>query len=595
MQNMRYNRPDWLDIHIQPNNQSSIHFLYRYLLAATCFLAAFSLILSIGFELPDNLLPYTVWLNFITICLFFLLAILRIVIARQTRSPIRWIILESSLIASLVVEFFVLNALSPTPSRYSLHVIQIYILILQFYFLFELARRVYRSGGRLFLLSFSPATTVVLSFLLLIVTGAFVLMLPRSTHGTIYSNISFIDALFTSASAVCVTGLTVVDTATTYSRLGQAIILTLIQLGAFGIMIFVGLFAFTFGSGTSLRGRIVLQDMVAKEGEQRVTSLLRTMLIATLILEIIGTLLLIPGFYSATDSPQTAVFNAAFHAVSAFCNAGFSTFSTNLETFSSSPLVVITICFLIVSGGIGFSVVYELARWIRRRFIHHKKTAQISLHSYAVLQMTGILIGFGFLIVLAGTDWTNRTPLDIALSSLFQSITPRTAGFNTIPLSAIAPWCLIVIMVLMFIGGAPGGTAGGIKVSTVSLLFHSSRCLLKGRRHVEIRNRTIGQQAIMTAFAISGLAVAYVACAVIALVWAEPQLPFFGLLFEVISAFGTVGLSLGVTPQLSPLGKSIIIITMYLGRIGPLTLFLALMRRRDEALYEYPSGSIVIG
>ncbi|MGC9329066.1 MAG: potassium transporter TrkG, partial [Candidatus Hinthialibacter sp.] len=331
-----------------------------------------------------------------------------------------------------------------------------------------------------------------------------------------------------------------------------------------------------------------------KEGAHRVTSLLRTMLLTTFFLELAGLLLLYPIFLRRADAPGAAWFDALFHSISAFCNAGFSTFSNSLESYSSSPLLVATICFLIFCGGIGFSAVYEMLRWLHNRLRRNKRIDRLSLHTMTVIQTSGLLIVFGFFAVLLGADWSGRGAGDVFLSSLFQSITPRTAGFNTIPLASIAPWCLTLIMILMFIGGAPGGTAGGVKVSTVALLFHSSRSLLKGRRHVEIRRRTIAQQTIMSAFVISGLAVAYLAVAVVALVWAEPNLPFFDLLFEAISAFGTVGLSLGVTDQLSPWGKMIIMITMYIGRVGPLTVFLALMRKRDEALYEYPAGSIIV-
>ncbi|MBN2326749.1 MAG: hypothetical protein JXR73_06315, partial [Candidatus Omnitrophica bacterium] len=454
----------WL--HIQPltEQNSALYSIYRRLLAAAFWLAALSLIVNIGFELPASMAGSMNWINFITVCLFLILTILRIIHARKVNAPIRSAIFELLLITALALEFIFVHINFPVQSRVSLHLIHVYIIALQIYFLFAIGRRMFKAGKRLYLLSLSPAMTVAASFLGLILLGAMGLMLPRATHGQIAPNISFLDALFTSTSAVCVTGLIVVDTATAFSRIGQAIILLLIQLGAFGIMIFVGLFAFTFGAGASLRSRVVLQDLIVKEGSQRVTSLLRTMLLTTFFLEMAGTLLLYPEFLHSADASGEAWFDALFHSISAFCNAGFSTFSNSLESYSSSPLLIAVICFLIFCGGIGFSAVYEIFRWLRSRLWRHKRTARLSLHTVTVLQVSGVLIAFGFLAVLLGADWTGRGAGDVFLSSLFQSITPRTAGFNTIPLASIAPWCLILIMILMFIGGAPGGTAGGVKV-----------------------------------------------------------------------------------------------------------------------------------
>ena len=292
---------------------------------------------------------------------------------------------------------------------------------------------------------------------------------------------------------------------------------------------------------------------------------------------------------------MTRRFTALFHSVSAFCNAGFSTFSNSIESYASSFPINITLAFLIVAGGIGFSVVYELARWLRSRIGAHAPFYRLSLHAWLVLRVSGFLILAGFLAVWLGGDWGDTGVNERFLSSLFQSVTTRTAGFNSIPLQSLAPWCVVILMMLMFIGGAPGGTAGGIKVSTVGVLFHSTRAQLKGRRCVEIHWRTIAGETVRAAFVISGLAALYIAAAVAALSWAEPDLPFLELVFEVVSAFGTVGLSLGVTAKLSTLGKLIVIVTMYLGRVGPLTVFLAMAGRRDEALYDYPQESIIVG
>jgi trk system potassium uptake protein TrkH len=339
----------------------------------------------------------------------------------------------------------------------------------------------------------------------------------------------------------------------------------------------------------------MLRDFLSAEGLDRVISLLKAILITTLICELIGATALYGGFRPACSSATEALYASIFHSVSAFCNAGFSIFSNNLENFAASPLVNLPIIMLIVTGGIGFSVVYETVQWVRVRITRRAPYGHLSVHTRLVLRVTLVLILAGFVAVLLAGDWRGSSGAKIVLAGLFQSVTTRTAGLNTIPLRFLAPWCLVIFMLLMFIGGGSGGTAGGIKVSTVGLLYHSTKSLMKGRSRVEIMRRTISERAVNTAFVISGLAAAYVVCAVVALTWAHPQLPFFDLAFEVFSAFGTVGLSLGVTPQLSTWGKLIIIATMYLGRVGPLTVFIAMARRRDEALYEYPSATIVVG
>jgi trk system potassium uptake protein TrkH len=339
----------------------------------------------------------------------------------------------------------------------------------------------------------------------------------------------------------------------------------------------------------------MLRDFLSTEGLDRVTSLLKGILITTLICELIGATALYWGFRPACSSATQALYASIFHSVSAFCNAGFSIFSNNLENFAASPLVNLPIIMLIITGGIGFSVVYETSQWIRGRVTRRAPYGHLSVHTRLVLRVTLVLILVGFVAVLLAGDWRGSSWAKVVLAGLFQSVTTRTAGLNTIPLRFLAPWCLVIFMLLMFIGGGSGGTAGGIKVSTVGLLYHSTKSLMKGRSRVEIMRRTISEHAVNTAFVISGLAAAYVACAIVALTWAQPDLPFFDLTFEVFSAFGTVGLSLGVTPQLSTWGKLIIIATMYLGRVGPLTVFIAMARRRDEALYEYPSATIVVG
>lgn len=448
-----------------------------------------------------------------------------------------------------------------------------------------------RELRRLALQSASPAKTVVLSFLGLSLAGAALLMLPVATGGTTSPNISFIDALFTSTSAVCVTGLIVLDTATDFTRAGQWIILGLIQAGGLGIMIAVGVFVFALGGRMGYRGRAVLNDVMQTGDFELMKHLSRSIALTLLGFEAAGFLFLWAGFGTNPLSSEGAWFHALFHSVSAFCNAGFSTFSNSLVDFAEVPLVVWPVMLLIVFGGIGFQVIHE----VFVKAISGRRLPRLSLHSRLVLRATMLLLALGFAAVWLGTEWGGTGAWGRFHGSLFQSVTARTAGFNTIPMAAMRDWVLMGVMILMFVGAAPGGTAGGIKVSTAAMLYYATANLMRGRERVEIMRRSIPPDIIQSAFVIGGLSVTYVAFAVMALCWAEPDLPFLHLAFETVSAFGTVGLSLGATPELSGAGKAIIIVTMFIGRIGPLTLFLGLTSRRDDAVYAYPRESVRVG
>ncbi len=444
----------------------------------------------------------------------------------------------------------------------------------------------------------TPHVMVALSFLGLIIIGTLTLLLPTASHGTMRPNVSVVDAFFTATSAVCVTGLIVVDTAVDFSLFGQTIILGLIQLGGLGIMAYVGVFVVSLQRGPSLRDTQLMKDVFNAESFARIRHLLKVMLIVAFSAELIGAALLFIGFRDMPASMNERVFHAVFQSVSSFCNAGFSTFSDSLMGFRENAMVILTTGVLIIIGGLGFHVALELAGglhgwpWFGRK---RQTTTRWSVHLRLVIFGTALLLGFGFAVVFMGSNWTGYSASEVVLSSFFQSLTTRTAGFNSMPLTALSTPVIVVFMVLMLIGGAPGGTAGGIKVSTVGLLFYAAINVARGRTSVEIMRRTMPPQVIQTAFVLTGLALAFITAAFILLCAFEPQLAFRDLLFETISAFGTVGLSLGVTTDLSAASKLLICLVMFCGRVGPLTLFLAVVRKRDEALYTYPADTIVIG
>ena len=498
--------------------------VYRILLALGCLFAAITLILDFGFEFSGTVETILDWTEaFIAIVFVFLFG-LEVWISKNQSQTFHTHLLEIILIVVLILEFILIYTDASFVSWEKIRsftLVKIYLISLEIYLLAALGIHAIRAGKRLILLSLTPATSVASTFIVIILLGTFALLLPCATHGTLAPNISFIDALFTSTSAVCVTGLIVVDTETAFSRFGQSVILILIQLGALGIMTYAGIFALALGDKMSIKGRLVLQDVLSTEGLSRVSSLLLAILFTTFFCELIGTVPLYFAFHSSLPAGDS-LFAALFHSISAFCNAGFSTFSNSLEGYVDSPMIHIPIMLLIVIGGIGFSVVYEFMRWAKLRATRDKSYFRFSLHTRLVLRVTFILISLGFVIVFIGGNWDGRGWSEIGLASLFQSITTRTAGFNSIPLSMLAPWCLVVFMMLMFVGGAPGGTAGGIKVSTLGVLFHSAKSLLKGREHVEIMQRTLPEKVVRSAFVISGLAANYVTFTIVLLTWAEP-------------------------------------------------------------------------
>ncbi len=563
----------------------------RLTLPLLCLLAVVTLVLDYGFIFPLFLESMLQILEILVALIFIFLLGWDSIRRKGKLRVFRAHCVEFFFLGILVLEFVLFLFKISFLFDDSVHSLRV---ALHLYIVSAVGSYAVKAGQKLFFLSLSPAASVLSTFFLLIFLGAIALLLPCATHGTLTPNISIIDALFTATSAVCVTGLIVVDTATAFSRTGQTIILVLIQLGALGIMTYAGIFALAFGQKMSMRGRYVLQDILKTNGAGRVSSILPAIVATTFLCELLGAIPLYLGFRS-TLSVQDSIFTALFHSISAFCNAGFSTFSNSLENFTGSIWINLPIILLIILGGLGFSVINESYRLILSKTNRKSKKYRLSLHTQLVWRMSLILIGGGFLLILLGGDWSESSWTEIIWAGLFQSVTTRTAGFNSISLHMLAPWLLVLFMMFMFIGGAPGGTAGGIKVSTFGVLFHACKSMMRGRNHVEILRRTLSDKIVRSAFVISGLAANYVAFTIVLLTWTEPDLPFFDLVFEAFSAFGTVGLSLGVTPQLSTLGKVIIIVTMFVGRVGPLTLFLALARKRDEALYSYPAESVIVG
>jgi trk system potassium uptake protein len=448
-----------------------------------------------------------------------------------------------------------------------------------------------------------PIQLLALSFLLMITLGTVLLTLPAATADG--RGASLVDALFTSTSAVCVTGLIVRDTQFFWSRFGQWVILALVQFGGLGIMTFSASVIALLGRRLGMYGRQAMAEVVEDSRDIDIAHSLRYILLFTVLAEALGFVVLFLHWLGRAARPLDALFNALFHSISAFCNAGFSVFSTNLAAFSTDVVVNLTVLALVVLGGLGFSVVHEvfnrrnLRAWLSRlaRRPVPGPAPRLSVHAFLVLRTSGLLLlaGAVFFFFFEYDNALAQLPLGgKLLAALFQSVTPRTAGFNTVPFDGLKPITLFIVTVLMFIGASPGGTGGGVKTSTVAVLFLTLRHLTAGRSEVEVRDRSIPRDTVYRAAAIV-IGAGTVLALVFAVLLVSEQLPFLNLLFEAVSAFGTVGLSTGVTPLLSVPGKLSIILLMYVGRLGPLTLALAMRARLTRLSVQYPQARVIVG
>ncbi len=465
-----------------------------------------------------------------------------------------------------------------------------FLLIRQTYFILDFILFRFSKGRIYKLLAGNPPVSVMLSFMLVIFIGTILLMLPvASTQNRVTP---FVDALFTSTSATCVTGLIVVDTGKYFSQFGQLVILLLLQIGGLGIMTISTAFALLLGRNIDLKLKNVMDQVVGGANRINVIQLLKNIVLVTVILELIGALLLFSRFH-VDHSLNRAIYLSVFHSISAFCNAGFSLFSDNMAGYRDSAVVSLTIPLLIFFGGIGFTVIIDLFRY----FFKRDKVRKLSLHSKVVLATSAFLIVGGMIAFFVMEYHGTMKGFGIHqrfLASFFQSVTTRTAGFNTIDFGAMGKGALLVSMVLMFIGASPGSTGGGIKTTTFSVLGLMMTSLLRGRRDISVFGRRITLMNFREAASLVFLSAAIVFFIVLLLMQVE-AFSFDKILFEALSAFGTVGLSTGITSALSPLGRILITLLMYVGRIGPLTVIYAFAIRSRKTNIKYAEESIAIG
>jgi len=451
----------------------------------------------------------------------------------------------------------------------------------------------------------NPAQVFIISFLSIILFGSVLLLLPNATvHG-----ISYMDALFTSTSAVCVTGLVVLDTSSDFTQFGQTLILILIQLGGLGILTFASYFSYFFKGGTTYENRLALGDMTSSGKLGEVFSMLKYIILITFGLEIFSGIMIYTSLDSSLfDSQFDMLFFSVFHAVSAFCNAGFSTISAGLydDSFRFNYFLQIILILTFVFGGLGFPIVTNILSYLKYRIstllsVSKRLTVYkpwvLSLNSRITL-ITTFSITFVSFFIFYALEYNNtlyeHNSFGKIITALFGATTPRTAGFNTLDNASLEFSTVLVIMLLMWIGASPQSTGGGIKTSTFAIATLNIISLAKGKSRIEVFRREIADISVRRAFAIISLSLIVISMAILILTALEPELSLIEVAFESFSAYSTVGLSLGITADLSSASKFVLIVVMFVGRISMLSLVIAVFQKVKHKSYRYPKEEITI-
>ena len=442
-----------------------------------------------------------------------------------------------------------------------------------------------------FLKKLSPTRIIVTSFALIILIGTLLLDLPFASNDG--ASIGFLNAFFTATSATCVTGLVVADTATQWTIFGQIVILVLIQTGALGIVTLATFFTVVLGRKVSLSTKLLAQESISDYSFRDVLDMIRTIVKITAVMELIGAVFLAAGF--VPEYGWKGIYFAFFHSISSFCNAGFDLIGNyeSLTPFNGNPFIIYPSAALIVFGGLGFIVWKDLIAYRKQRFFY--------LHTKVVLIMAGSLILFGTLFFFVSEYSNPGTMGNLNLyekinAAFFHSVSSRTAGFNSVPTGELTEVSKMVTIFLMFIGAAPGSTGGGIKVTTFGIILIAILSNIRGEKETIILHSRVSQAVVNKALSIIGLSMVLIFIMTIIMISVE-KVNFINILFEVTSAFGTVGLSTGITPGLHSISKVLLILTMFIGRVGPLTFALAIAMRAHKKTQDavFPEGKIMVG
>ncbi|WP_461533845.1 TrkH family potassium uptake protein [Sinomicrobium sp.] len=466
------------------------------------------------------------------------------------------------------------------------------------YFLLRLTHLI----RKLYTVYHNPIILFIGSFAVIALIGSFLLMLPNATTG----GIRYLDALFTATSAVCVTGLVVMNTATEFTSLGQTIILIIIQLGGIGMLTFTSFFAFFFKGGTSFQEGLNIKDVMGTEHLNDVLKVAVQVVIFTIVLELVGAVLI---FYSISDVDHIdhKVFFSLFHSVAAFCNAGFSTLPDGLGTIGINNAYSFQwiIMFLIIFGGLGYNIIFNAFKYLKKLVINlitfgefREPVRVLTLNTKIVLTTTFILLfgGTAIIYLMESGNILQEHPgfWGKLTTASFMSVTSRSGGYNTFDMANLTLPGILFITLLMWIGASPASTGGGIKTSTFALAVLNIIAVARGKDNIEIGTRQINNQSVKRAFAIICISLFAIGIGILLLLIFEPQFTLIQIAFEVFSAYSTVGLSLGITSELSDLGKLTLIFTMFFGRIGLLNLLIGMLRSIQHNFHRYPEENILI-
>lgn len=576
--------------------ESLLNYLYRFF----DIIVLLFIVFDFGYDFEENYnSPHVVGLIFLTLGLLAFNTFKFLTFKYKSNKKValvNMVLITAMLLSSGVVAIINFNF----PIDYILQKVKpIFEGGLIFYFLLRLlvlVRHIYD-------IYFNPAIVFVGSFMILALTGGFLLMLPSATT----NGITFTNALFTSTSAVCVTGLTVVDTSTAFTAVGQSIILVLIQLGGIGILTFTSFFAFFFRGSSSFKEGLNTKDFIAHEGLKDVFRAALNVVIFTLAVEAVGAIFIYSSILEV-NTIENKFYFSIFHSISAFCNAGFSLLQGNLydEAIRFDYFLQWIIMTLIVLGGLGHNIVFNFYQKIKTHVLEffdktivHKKVRIITLNTQIVIYTTLILLisGFVFLFISEynNTLLEHNTIFGKITAASFNSVTPRTAGFNAVDFTQMNVPSLLFIIFLMWIGGSPASTAGGIKTSTFALATLNIFAVASGKSRIQLFGRRISSESTSRAFAILCISLITIGISIVAILIFEPKgTPLLTVAFECFSAYSTVGLTLNFTPILTEPSKYVLIACMFIGRIGMLNLMVGLLRRMNHQFYEYPKENILI-
>lgn len=576
--------------------ESLLNYLYRFF----DIIVLLFIVFDFGYDFEENYnSPHVIGLIFLTIGLLAFNTFKFLTFKYKSNKKValvNMVLITGMLLASGIVAILNFNF----PFDYILQKVKpIFEGGLIFYFLLRLlvlVRHIYD-------IYFNPAIVFVGSFMILALTGGFLLMLPSATT----NGITFTNALFTSASAVCVTGLTVVDTSSAFTIVGQSIILVLIQLGGIGILTFTSFFAFFFRGSSSFKEGLNTKDFIAHEGLKDVFRAALNVVIFTIGVEAVGAAFIYSSILDVTTI-ENKFFFSIFHSISAFCNAGFSILSAGLydEAIRFDYFLQWIIMTLIVLGGLGHNIVFNFYQKIKTHVVElfdktiiHKKVRIITLNTQIVIYTTIFLLVGGFIFLFISeynnTLLEHNSIFGKITAASFNAVTPRTAGFNAVDFTQMNVPSLLFIIFLMWIGGSPASTAGGIKTSTFALATLNIFAVASGKSRIQLFGRRISSESTSRAFAILCISLITIGISIVALLIFEPKgTPLLTVAFECFSAYSTVGLTLNFTPTLTEPSKYVLIACMFIGRIGMLNLMVGLLRRMNHQFYEYPKENILI-